>query len=156
MKYVCAPKITVLLYVYPQKHGAQQGVIQHVEPKIYDKQIEVLPNISPQLTMLIRPHWKYKVDSIEVVGHSQSTITRIDHFAKNRFWLKKEYPDVEGNYKVFPEITIRKGDTTDPLLLDLQLDPPFNKGEERKITIRISVSESRKMLRKEFLVKASS
>ena len=155
VKYVCAPKITISLYVYSQKDGTQQGVIQNSEHKIYNKQIEVLPNISPQLAILIKPHWKYTVDSIEVVGHSKSRITRIDHFAENRFWLEKGYSDVGGNYKVFPEITIRKSGTSDALILDLQIVPPFSKGEERKITVNISVNESRKPLSKDFLVRAS-
>ena len=93
---------------------------------------------------------------IEAVGHSKSTITRVDLFAKKRHWLEKDYTDIEGNYKVSPDLTIRKGHTTDPLVIDLQIDPPLEKGEQRKMTIRVSTEESRKMLHKEFLIKASA
>lgn len=115
-----------------------------------------MSNVSPQITILIKPKWKYDVKIIEVIGYSQSKITRLDHFAKKRFWLENEYTDVHGDYKVFPNFTIRKGDITEPLVLDLKIEPAFNQGEERKIAVRISVNESRKLLHKEFSVKSSS
>ena len=96
------------------------------------------------------------MQTIEVIGgYSKSRITRIDLFAQKRFWLEKQYTDTHGDYKVFTDLTIRKGDITDPLVLDLKIEPLFNRGEERKIVVKISVNESRKPLSKEFFVKAS-
>lgn len=159
IKAFSPPKIDIDLYIYPEKHGKQQGVIQVCEGKICEKEIEVLPNVSPQIVVRIKPEWKYKVTMIEAIGsigHFKSVITRVDHFAKKRHWLEKEYTDVEGNYKVSPDITIRKGHTTDPLVLDLQIDPPLKNGEQRRIKIRVSTEESRKMLEKEFIIKVST
>jgi hypothetical protein len=156
VKYVFTPRIKLDLYIYPEKHGKQQGVTQQAKGIICEDEIEVLPEVSPQLAIRIKPEWKYKITMIEVIGYSKSTITRVDIFAKKRFWLEKDFTDVEGNYKVAPDIVIRKGHTTDPLVLDVQLDPPFEKGEQRKIAIRISTEESRKRLQKDFLVKAYS
>jgi len=156
LKSFLTPRINIDLFVYAEKRCKQQGVLQSDEDRIFDKEIEVLSNISPQFFVRIMPKWKYKVTTIEVVGYSKSRITRVDLFAEKRFWLEKEYTEIEGNYKVFADMTIRKGHTTDPLLLDLQLDPAFQKGEQRKIGVRISTEESRKQLQKDFLVKASA
>jgi hypothetical protein len=155
IKYVYAPKITVLLYIYSKNQIIQEGVIQRVEDQTFEKEIQVLPNTCPQVTVLIKPRWKYEVKIIEVVGYAQSKITRLDHFAKKRFWLENEYTDVHGDYKVFPNLTIRKDPIIDPLVLDLKIEPAFNQGEERRIVVRISVNESRKLLQKEFLIKAT-
>jgi hypothetical protein len=156
VKTFSAPKIDVDLYVYPEKICKQQGVIQNNKGSIFDEEIEVIPKVSPQFFIRIKPRWKYKINTIEVVGYSKSRITRVNLFAEKRFWLEKEYTDTEGNYKVFADLIIRKGHTTDPLLLDIQLDPPFEKGEQRKIEVRVSTDESRKPMLKKFLVKASS
>jgi hypothetical protein len=157
VKQFSIPKINIDLFIYPEKTCKQKGVPQSDKPQIFDKEIEVLPNISPQFLVRINPKWKYTVSVIEVIGWSKSTIKRINLFStQKRFWLEKEFTEIEGNYKVFPNITIRKGHTTDPLLLDLQIDPPFEKGEQRKMTVRVSTEESRKQLEKDFLIKASA
>jgi len=51
---------------------------------------------------------------------------------------------------------VRRGDVTDPLILNVRLEPAFMAEEERKLSVRISTSESRKLLVKEFLIKAHS
>jgi hypothetical protein len=155
LKSILKPKIDIDLYVYPEQRCKQQGVIQSGKGKVFDKEIEVIPKVSPQFFVRIKPQWKYKITTIEVVGFSKSRITRVDLFAEKRFWLEKEYTEIEGNYKVFADITVRKGHTTDPLILDIQIDQSFEKGEQRKIEVRVSTEESRKQLSKEFLVKAS-
>lgn len=156
VKNVLPPKIRVLLSIYGKGAGKQEGVIQKEDEQHFEKEIQVLPDSCPEVTLLVYPEWKYELKVIEVIGSSSSKITRLNHFAPKRFWLENEYTDVYGNYKVFPNLMIRKGDVPDPLVLDLKIEPEFSRGEVRNITVRISVNESRKILQKEFLIKASS
>ncbi len=62
IKSTYEPKIGIDLYIYPEKTCKQQGVIQSDEGKIFEKEIEVLPNISPQFFVRIKPQWEYKVN----------------------------------------------------------------------------------------------
>ena len=156
IKYLYAPRIDLFLYTYPKAQCEQKGAIQQAEGKTFDKEIQVKPNVSPHITLLVKTRWRYHLDVIEVCGHHISTIHRIDHFAKNRFWLEKEYTDIDGNYKVSPNLTTKNSHIMNPLILDLQLVPDFKEGEERKITVRVDVTESRKTLVKDFFIKASA
>jgi hypothetical protein len=71
----------------------------------------------------------------------------------NLLGLKKDHANIEGNYRVRPNFSVRNEDA---ILLDFQLNPPFKNDENRKIIFRLTARESRMRLIKEFTFKASN
>jgi hypothetical protein len=156
VKYILTPRINVYLFTYPSNKAIQHGVKQSEEERKYYKEMPVSPNSKIEVGISLAPKWKYEVKIIEVLGHDKSKISLAEIFAKDRFWLEKQYEDIHGNCKIFPNLVVRKGDITDPTWIDIRLEPPFKKGEERKLSVKISTNESRKLLVNEFLIKAST
>jgi hypothetical protein len=152
VKNVISPRMVISLYVYPKKYGEQSAAIQKEEQQILENEVRINPEVSPEISVLLKPKWKYTIDRIEALGYGISKIHSIDLFAQERFWLENEYSDIEGNYKACPHFAIAK---TDSMILDYRLSPPFKKGEERKFTVKIRTAESRKEKVKDFLIKAS-
>lgn len=66
------PKLDAFLYVHPKGDGAQKGVIQTDKEQLYEKQIQVLPNICPRIGLLIKWKSQYVIEQIEVRGNAQS------------------------------------------------------------------------------------
>jgi len=129
VKYLLSPRIDVFLHTYPKDLVKQEGVLQFSDERQYKEELRVLPNSSPEIAMAISPKWSYEIKIIEVLGHLKSKITPAYLFAK---------------------------DISDPTLIDVKIEPPIKDGEERKLTLRISTRESRKLFVKELRIKGST
>ncbi|HEY4673518.1 MAG TPA: hypothetical protein VIH03_05070, partial [Nitrososphaerales archaeon] len=149
-KYMWAPCLDVFLYTYKKGGAEQKGMFQKDVGVPYNKEIRALVNSEIQITIAVKPKWSYHINTIEIHGASNSQIDRADIFASDRYWQAKGYTDMDGAYKFSPDLSIRKGDITDPLMIDANIKPQLKLDERRTITIRISTKESRKLFKKDF------
>lgn len=151
IKHFFTPRLDLSLFTYAKERATQKGVFQGNTQVRFDRELRVLPNSDIQLAFSLRPIWSYHVTTVEIHGGGKSRITRENIFAdKQRFWQEKEYTDMDGAYKFSPEIILRKKHISDPTIIDVGVEPKFNKGEERTITVRISTKESSKLFTKHF------
>ena len=155
VKWCSIPKLSAHMITYPHSTIKQDGVSQSDTEVWYDSELQVQAGTRPVITFAIKPKWTYEIKVIEILGHSKSKITSERLFSNQlRYWQEKEYVDVHGDYKVPANIVMRKGDITEPLILDVRIEPPLQKGERRKLTMRVSTKESEKLFVKEFFIEA--
>jgi len=115
----------------------------------------------PLLGIIIRPKdlslinkWNfcYNMDVVEVITRKQFVAEYEEIFAKIgvRPWIKGSYTDIHGDLKVFTDITLTKKKTSDPTIIGFKLNYKFKDNESKKITIRVSTKDSKKLFEKDF------
>jgi len=150
LKWFLPPRLDVRWVCYGLKQVKLSGVVQSEGERWLDE-VEVIPGEPIEIGIGIRPKWRYEPVIIEVLGHG-SKIQRANLFVKGIRPWEKPYPspDVHGDYKVVCDgLVLRKGDISDPTLIDVKIEPLSLGERRRKVTVRISTKESRKLFVKD-------
>lgn len=152
VKWILPPRLNVQ-FAYPakpsecvveflDKEGERDKIVAHAEKEL-------------RVGISIRADWEYTPRLIDIRGDEKTTIERNQIFVEGTRPWEKPYPgpDIHGDFKVMTVGYVLKSETTEtPMLIDIHISPPLEKGEERKVKVEITTEESRKSFIKDLWI----
>lgn len=99
-------------------------------------------------------YYKYNLKTLEIAAPKECNIEYYEVFTikGERPFIQKPYTDIWGNLKIFTDITIVKGQISDPTIFGFKLNYIFTKDEEKTISVKIVIDDCKKMFEKTFKI----